>query len=80
MERKDMIKDLKKFLQENYPAWQAFNTKNLVGDNMKTIYEKNGIRVDECKSWKYIEIFGLTDKEYKSLIDPDNWYTLKSFK
>ena len=76
----DKMKDLKKFLEENYPAWQAFNTKNLVGDNMKTVYEKNGIRVDVCKGWKYIEIFGLTDKEYKSLIDPDNWYTLKTFK
>lgn len=63
------IDKLKKFLQENYPNEQAFNTKNVLGDSMRTVYNEDGIIVDYCYDYVYIEIFGLTDKEFENLID-----------
>ena len=46
---------------------QAFTTKNIMGDYMETIYKKDGIQVDYAPNYEYIEIFGLTDEEYKEL-------------
>lgn len=71
------IDKLKKFLQENYPNEQAFNTKNVLGDSMRTVYNEDGIIVDYCYDYVYIEIFGLTDKEFENLID--NTRHLKTF-
>ena len=34
---------------------------------METIYKKDGIQVDYAPNYEYIEIFGLTDEEYKEL-------------
>lgn len=71
------IDKLKIFLQENYPNEQAFNTRNLLGDNMGTVYDEDGIMVDYCYDYEYIEIFGLTDVEFENLID--NTGHLKTF-
>lgn len=71
------IDKLKKFLQENYPNEQAFNTRNFLGDNMETVYDEDGIVVDYCYDYEYIEIFGLTDVEFENLID--NAGHLKTF-
>ena len=51
------IDKLKIFLQENYPNEQAFNTRNIVGDSMETVYNEDGIMVDYCYNYGYIEIF-----------------------
>jgi hypothetical protein len=59
---------LKAFLKKKYPdGIQMFNTRNWVGDQMKTVYEKDGITVDECYYYSYIEIFGITQAEFESL-------------
>ena len=60
--------ELKRFLQ-NYKGTQVFNTRNLVGDSMETIYKQNNIQVDYCKDYDYLEIFGLTQKEFNSLVN-----------
>ena len=73
----DKIDKLKIFLQENYPNEQAFNTRNLIGDNMRTVYDEDGIIVDYCYEYEYIEIFGLTDVEFENLID--DYGMLKNF-
>lgn len=62
------IDKLKIFLQENYPNEQAFNTRNIIGDYMETVYDEDGIVVDYCYDYDYIEIFGLTDEEFEDLI------------
>lgn len=71
------INKLKKFLQEEYPDIQAFNTRNIAGDSLYTVYEEDGITVDYCPYYEYIEIFGLTSKEFESLID--DYGILKTF-
>lgn len=71
------IDKLKIFLQENYPNEQAFNTRNWIGDNMETVYDEDGIIVDYCYNYGYIEIFGLTDEEFEDLIN--NTGHLKTF-
>lgn len=62
------IDKLKNFLKQNYQGTQIFNSRNLVDDNMGIVYEEDGIVVSYCYDYEYIEIFGLTDKEFESLV------------
>ena len=65
----DKIDKLKKFLQENYPNIQAYNTKNIAGDYMKNVYDEDNIQVDYAPEYDYIEIFGLSDEEFNLLFE-----------
>lgn len=76
----EKIEKLKKFLQENYPNIQAFDTRNFMGDPVETVYIEDGIQVDYCAYYEYIEIFGLTDKEFESLIKKGSYRNLKTFR
>lgn len=44
-----------------------FNTRNLVGDHMETVYRKNGVTIDVCMYYSYLEVFGLTCDEFDEL-------------
>ena len=44
-----------------------FNTRNIVGDKMVSIYDTDGIQIDYCYGYTYIEIFGLTENEFKAV-------------
>ena len=64
------MRNLINFLATNFPnGVQMFNTRNIVGDTMHTIYNKDGITVDICYDWGYIEIFGLTDADYQTVLN-----------
>ena len=53
------------FLKKRFPnKIQMFNTRNFAGDHMITIYDSNGVVIDYCPGYEYIEIFGLTDDEF----------------
>lgn len=53
------------FLKEKFPSGiQMFDTRNIVGDYMITIYDEDGIVVDYCRGYNYIEIFGLTEGQF----------------
>lgn len=66
----DRIEELRKFIIErDFEGTQTFNSRNLVGDRMVTIYEDDGIKVDYCPYYVYLEIFGLSNEEYHSLSD-----------
>lgn len=66
--KENRLNKLKKFLKEKFKKRiQAFDTRNTEEDSMETIYNEDGITVDYCYYYEYIEIFGLTDKEYKEL-------------
>ena len=46
---------------------QVFNSRNTVNDYMKNVYFADGIMVDYCEDWDYIEVFGLTEDEFNLL-------------
>lgn len=60
--------DVEKFLKDE-ELWgiQCFCTRNTVGDEMATIYKKDGVTIDFCPSYWYIEVFGLTDEDFDKL-------------
>jgi hypothetical protein len=75
------LDDLKIFLQKNFPNYQAFNSRNVVGDEVALVYSKNGIEVWHCDDYGYIEIIGLRKCEFVSLIDHNDGYShLKTFE
>ena len=63
------FEEIKQFIKKRYSGkdYQVFNTRNIIGDRMKNVYNKNGISIDECSDCEYIEIFGITKEEYSSL-------------
>ena len=64
---KEIVEFLKKYFDEDELPIQAFTTRNVVGDYMKTIYDKNGITIDYCEGWNYLEIFGISDYIFNQL-------------
>lgn len=54
-----------KFLCQEFPSGvQMFDTRNIVGDPMENIYSEDGIDIDYCYAYNYIEVFGLTEEEF----------------
>lgn len=45
-----------------------FFTLNLVGDNIYTIWEEDGVTIDICYDYEYFEVFGLTEEEENELL------------
>lgn len=66
----ERISKVIEFLNEyfNEEKVQTFFTRNLVNDSMENIYSHNGIYIDYCAGWDYIEVFGLTEQEQLYLI------------
>lgn len=46
-----------------------FDSRNIVGDPMVTIYDDGELVVDICYGWAYFEVFGLSDNEFQELSD-----------
>lgn len=44
-----------------------FNSRNIVGDMMGTVYAGEGLIVDVCYPYAYFEVFGLSYGEFKKL-------------
>lgn len=62
------MEKLIEFLKNEFPERiQMFDTRNIVGDRMVTIYDEDGITVDYCPDYDYIEIFGLTDEQFEEV-------------
>lgn len=60
---------------------QIFNTRNIVGDEMETIYEKDSITIDWCDGYGYYEVLGLSSEEFgivTSMIQVRNLYVEKN--
>ena len=67
----ERVKNLVDFFKENpneVPGCGIFNSRNTAGDHMTTIYDEpaDGVVVDACYGYDYIEIFGLTDEEFNN--------------
>ena len=59
----------KQVIAENYKFGDCglFNTRNIVGDHMTTIYEDDSLTIDICYGWSYFEVFGLSETEFTRL-------------
>lgn len=67
----DKLQEVIDFLskQDYVPECGMFNCRNTVGDTMENIYDKDGVQIDACWGFDYLEIFGLDDTEFKKLHD-----------
>lgn len=59
----------KKVIKEYFNEGQhgIFNNRNIAGDQMTTLYNKDGLTVDICFYYEYFEVFGLSSSEFKEL-------------
>ena len=59
----------KEIIKEHYKEANCglYDTRNIVGDWMTTIYEDNDLTIDICYGWAYFEVFGLSDEEFREL-------------
>ena len=67
----DNAKEIIDFLTEYFEGEkiQIFYTRNIAGDLMYTIYEKDNVQIDYCSEWDYIEIFGLNKEDYNKVVE-----------
>lgn len=65
----DKLETAKKIIKENfeYAKYGIYNRRNICGDRMTTIYDKDGLTIDICYGWSYFEVFGLSYDEFKKL-------------
>jgi hypothetical protein len=74
---KKRIDEVKDFIKENClidDEIQTFFTRNLCGDPMSEVYNKDGVKIDVCYAYEYIEVFGLEDEEQEELMNSDFCY------
>lgn len=59
----------KEIIKEYYKEADCglYDTRNIVGDPMTTIYDKDGLIIDICFNYSYFEVFGLSNKEFEEL-------------
>ena len=60
----------KKIIKEHYKEADCglYDTRNIVGDWMTTIYEDDGLTIDICYNYSYFEVFGLSNKDFEELL------------
>ena len=70
----DKLEKAKEIIKENYEYADCgiFNTRNIAGDSMETIYEEwygddDVLTIDICYGWSYFEVFGLSEEEFDEL-------------
>lgn len=59
----------KKIIKDNFEEGRfgLFNTRNLVGDTMTIIFDREGLRIEMCYYYEYFEVFGLSKEEFEEL-------------
>lgn len=59
----------KKIIKENYNEADCgiYNSRNVVGDQMHTIYDDGELQIDICYYCSYFEVFGLSCAEFREL-------------
>jgi len=60
----ERLKKVLDFIKANYDSGiQVYFTRNIVGDDMAVAYQEDGITIEYCPVYWYLEVFGLTDEE-----------------
>lgn len=59
----------KKIIKDNFEEGRfgLFNTRNLVGDPMTIIFDREGLRIEICYYYEYFEVFGLSKEDFEEL-------------
>lgn len=71
----ERVNKIRAFIKERgLTGTQTFSSRNIVGDPMSNIYDADGVQIDYCYGYDYLEIFGLTSQEYQQLSDCLNIY------
>jgi len=52
-----------------YSGIQVFCSRNTVGDQMETVWSEDGVAIDYCPYYDYLEVLGLTEDEIHALCD-----------
>lgn len=76
--RLDKLKEVLR--KENLLGWQVFDCVGIAGDYTDTVYNEDGVIVEVSEYYEYVEILGLSKKEFQSLIkkkDNGIWYLKK---
>lgn len=75
MERKEELQKVKQIIKENIKDYNCgiFDTRNIAGDFMITLYEGKCFTLDACYDWSYYELFGTTDEEFEEV---EEYYNL----
>lgn len=64
----DKLEKLRAFILNDFPnGVQMFNTHNIAGDYMITIYEADGVTIMYAPHYDYIEVFGLSYRDFEQL-------------
>lgn len=60
----------KKIIKENYNNASSglFDCRNIIGDITENIYTDENIKIDICRDWEYMEVFGLTKTDFIQLL------------
>lgn len=63
------LKIAKEIIKEQYNEADCgiYNSRNIVGDRMHTIYDDGELQIDICYCYAYFEVFGLSYAEFKEL-------------
>ncbi len=63
------LEKAKEIVKEHYSdaRYGIFNSRNLVGDVMSTIYTGESLTIDICRHYGYFEVFGLGDADFEEL-------------
>lgn len=68
-ERKKELKKIKELIKEYYNLADCgiYNTRNVVGDELTTLYRGKYFTLDICIGYSYYEILGMTLEEFNKL-------------
>ena len=63
------IETAKRIIKDHFKGAECgiFDSRNIAGDSMNTIYDDGNLQIDICYHWEYFEVFGLSDEEFKEL-------------
>ena len=69
MTRKEELEKVKEIMKETIDTYSCglFNTRNIAGDFMATLFNGKYFTLDACYSWSYFELFGTTEEEFKEI-------------
>ena len=63
------LEKAKEIIKKHYRKAECglFDTRNCVGDKMKTIYQDEDLQIDIALDYEYFEVFGLDCNEFDEL-------------